>query len=189
MIAGCPGAFFIPWEWLAMTGVQVTSIGSRRLPGARPGARTLGDRITPATLIAVVAALGLALRLYCVLRPGYLLGVSEYDDGSYFGSAVRLSDGILPYRDFVFVQPPGITLLMMPFALLAKVVGATWGLALGRLATATVGAACIVAAGLLVRHRGRLAVLLTCGICAVHPEAILAAKTVLVEPWLVLFCL
>ena len=33
---------------------------------------------------------GSALRVYCLLRPGYLLGVTEYDDGSYFGSALRL---------------------------------------------------------------------------------------------------
>src|SRR5262249_22039404 len=51
------------------------------------------------------------------------------------------------------------------------------------------GTASIVLAGLLVRHRGRLAVLLTCGICAIHPDAVLAARTVLVEPWLVLTCL
>ena len=140
-------------------------------------------------LIIALSALGLGLRVYCLLRPGYLLGVTEYDDGSYFGSALRLVQGQLPYRDFVFVQPPGITLLMVPAALLAKVTGTAWGLAIGRILTMLAGTASIALTGLLVRHRGRLAVVVACGICAVHPDAIFAAHTVLVEPWLVLFCL
>jgi hypothetical protein len=40
-----------------------------------------------------------------------------------------------------------------------------------------------------VRHRGVLATLVTCGIVAVYPASVAAAHTVLVEPWLVLFCL
>ena len=91
-----------------MTGVQVTP----ELRGAWVGARARTERLTPAVLIVALSALGLGLRLYLLLRPGYLLGVTEYDDGSYFGSAIRLVQGQLPYRDFVFVQPPGITLLM-----------------------------------------------------------------------------
>jgi Glycosyltransferase family 87 len=168
-----------------VAGVQVTP----ELRGAWVGARARTERITPAVLIIALSALGLGLRVYCLLRPGYLLGVTEYDDGSYFGSAIRLVQGQLPYRDFVFVQPPGITLLMAPAALLAKVTGTAWGLATGRILTMLAGTASITLAGLLVRHRGRLAVIVACGICAVHPDAIFAAHTVLVEPWLVLFCL
>jgi len=168
-----------------MTGVQVTP----ELRGAWVGARARTERLTPAVLIVALSALGLGLRLYLLLRPGYLLGVTEYDDGSYFGSAIRLVQGQLPYRDFVFVQPPGITLLMVPAALLAKVTGTAWGLAIGRILTMLAGTASVTLTGLLVRHRGRLAVLVACGICAVHPDAVFAAHTVLVEPWLVLFCL
>jgi hypothetical protein len=168
-----------------MTGVQVTP----ELRGAWVGARARTERLTPAVLIMALSALGLGLRLYLLLRPGYLLGVTEYDDGSYFGSAIRLVQGQLPYRDFVFVQPPGITLLMVPAALLAKVTGTAGGLAIGRILTMLAGAASVTLTGLLVRHRGRLAVLVACGICAVHPDAVFAAHTVLVEPWLVVFCL
>ena len=144
----------------------------------------------PVTLIIVVAtALGLLLRLYQLSRPGFLFSVNEYDDGPYFGSAVRLVYGALPYRDFLIVQPPGITLLMIPAALLSKVTGTAWGMAAGRLLTAGAGAAAVALAGLLVRHRGVLATVIACGIMAVYPDSIQATKTVLVEPWLVLFCL
>jgi alpha-1,2-mannosyltransferase len=140
-------------------------------------------------IIVAATVLALGLRLYQLSRPGFLLSVNEYDDGPYFGSAVRLVYGALPYRDFLIVQPPGITLLMIPAALLSKATGTAWGMAVGRILTALAGAASVTLAGLLVRHRGVLATVIVCGIMAVYPDSIQAVKTVLVEPWLVLFCL
>jgi len=140
-------------------------------------------------VIVAATVLALGLRLYWLSRPGFLLSVNENDDGNYFGSAVRLVHGALPYRDFLIVQPPGITLLMIPAALLSKVTGTAWGMAVGRILTVLVGAAAVTLAGLLVRHRGVLAAVITCGLLAVYPDGIQAVKTVLVEPWLVLFCL
>ena len=62
-------------------------------------------------------------------------------------------------------------------------------MAIGRVLTMLASAAGVVLVGLLVRHRGALAALIACGVLAVFPAAIAAAHTVLVEPWLVLFCL
>ena len=140
-------------------------------------------------VIAAATVLALGLRIYELSLPGYLFGLTEYDDGSYFGSAVHLVGGVLPYRDFIFVQPPGILLLMAPVALVAKATGTAAGLAIGRVLTMVASAASVVLIGLLVRHRGALAALIACGVLAVFPAAIAAAHTVLVEPWLVLFCL
>ncbi len=90
----------------------------------------------PAGAVIVVTTLAaLGLRLAPLAGPG-LFGVTEYDDGAYFGSALRLLQGIVPYRDFVLVQPPGITLLLVPAALLAKAAGAAGGMAAARLLTA-----------------------------------------------------
>jgi alpha-1,2-mannosyltransferase len=149
------------------------------------GARLSGT----GAVIAGAVVVSLALRVYQLSRPGFLLGVTEYDDGPYFGSAVRLLDGSVPYRDFVLVQPPGITLLMVPAALLAKLTGTAGGMAAGRILTTLASAAGVALGGLLVRHRGVLATLVTCGILAVYPASVAASRTVLVEPWLVLFCL
>ena len=133
--------------------------------------------------------IGLGLRLFLLSRPGYLLGVTQYDDGPYFGSALRLVHGALPYRDFIIVQPPGITLLMTPAALLAQVTSTAWGMAAGRILTVVASSAGIVLVGLLARHRGPLAVALSCGVLAIFPGSLVAAHTVLLEPWLTLFCL
>jgi alpha-1,2-mannosyltransferase len=168
----------------------IASPGSGEPQGDSAAAAAARSAGTPVTLVIVAATvLALLLRLYWLSRPGFLLSVNEYDDGPYFGSAVRLVYGALPYRDFLIVQPPGITLLMIPAALLSKVTGTAWGMATGRLLTACAGAAAVALAGLLVRHRGILATVIACGVMAVYPDSIQATKTVLVEPWLVLFCL
>jgi hypothetical protein len=167
---------------------QVAGGGLRAGRHARaPGRRAQAPIIA---MIAVTTALALALRVYYQsTRAGFLAGVTEYDDGPYFGSALRLAAGVLPYRAFFMVQPPGITLLLAPVALVARVTSTASGMEIARVLTTAASGAGVVLAGLLVRRYGTLAVLLTCGIMAVHPESIAAAHTVLVEPWLVLFCL
>jgi len=49
------------------------------------------------------------LRLSLLSRPGYLSGFTQYNDGVYFGKAVRLVHGAIAYRDFAMAQPPGGT--------------------------------------------------------------------------------
>ena len=93
----------------------ITSSTGPRPAAAGASARRRFPRPSAVTAVIVMATLvGLALRLYQLSRPGYLLGITEYDDGADFGSAIRLVNGALPYRDFIMVQPPGITLLMAP---------------------------------------------------------------------------
>ena len=152
----------------------------------------LGRIETPRLVYAVIAVCTAAaafLRFYQLARPGYLLGLTEYDDGVNFGDALRLVSGVVPYRDFVAVQPPGTTVLMAPVALLAKGTGAAWGLAIARILTAAADTACVALLGLLVRHRGPVAAGIACGIYAVYPDALVAAHTFMLEPWLNLFCL
>ena len=167
------------------------------MPAAKPqtppaGSSRVSRWARPASVNAViitVTVVAVALRLYQLTRPDYLLGVTEYDDGTDFGSAILLVHGYLPYRDFIMVQPPGITLLMAPVAALTHELGTAWGMGVGRILTAVAGGAAAGLGGLLVRHRGLLAVLLTSGIIAVYPASVQSAHTVLLEPWLVLFCL
>lgn len=145
---------------------------------------------TPVSMvIAAAAVLALGLRVYQLMRPDILLGVVWYDDGMYFASALRLVDGVLPYRDFYFVQPPGLTLLLAPAALLAKVVGTPWGMATARILTLLASTACVVLGGLLVRHRGLLAVIVTSGLLAVYPVSVTDSHTIFIEPWVTMFCL
>ena len=139
----------------------------------------------------MLAATGLALavRLYLLSRPGYLTGITEYDDGVYLGGALSLLSGAPAYHGFAFVQPPGILLLMAPVALLAKVSAVTSAMAAARLLTVAASAACVTLLGSLVRHRGGYVTLVSCGLLAVYPDDIMAAHTLLLEPWMNLLVL
>lgn len=154
---------------------------TRRLPRRWPAYAAIG----------VTTALALTLRIWQLTRPGSLTGIVEYDDGPYVGSAVLFTHGILPYRDYIFVQPPGIILLLAPVAWLAKLgwISLPAVMATGRVVTMSVSALGVLAAGLLVRHRGVAAVLIAGGFQAVYTGSLQAAHTVLLEPWLALFTL
>ncbi len=167
-----------------------------------PATGTAGTRIVPARLaaapawprrpgviITVAALLGLGLRVFQLTRPGYLTGFTQYDDGVYIGNALRLVNGVIPYRDFAMVQPPGSMLLMVPAALGGKVFGSAWALAAARVLTVGADTANVVLAGLLVRHRGPLAAGVASGLYAVYPAALNASQSLFLEPWLNLFCL
>ena len=140
-------------------------------------------------ILLAMTALAAAIRLYLLTRDGYLRGVTEYDDGVYLGGAVNLLSGTVPYRDFAFVQPPGIFLLMAPAALLAKASAVSTAMAAARLATVAASAGCVALTGVLVRHRGPLVALVACGVLAVYPDDIMAAHTLLLEPWMNLLVL
>ncbi len=155
---------------------------------ARPSAAA-SSALSPGAVIVLATVLALALRIFQLSRPGHLIGFTQYDDGVYFGNALRLVNGAVPYRDFAMVQPPGSMLLMAPVALLAKVFGSVWGLAAARILTIAADAANVALIGLLVRNRGSLAVGLACGGYAVYPAALNASQSLFLEPWLNLFCL
>lgn len=141
-----------------------------------------------ATLAAVIAGYPLTLPHLLAGVHGFASGAG-YDDGVYLAAALRLLNGDLPYRDFAFVHPPGITLVMAPLAALSRFVGERDVLALARVATVLVAAANSALASISVRHHG-VAASVTAGVLlAGFPGAYNADHTLLLEPWLVLACL
>ncbi|MDQ6856150.1 MAG: glycosyltransferase 87 family protein [Candidatus Dormibacteraeota bacterium] len=139
-------------------------------------------------LIGTIALLAGGVTLFQWTRPGLLFG-EEPDISAYFGGAVRLVHGVLPYRDFVQVEPPGFQVLVSPLALLTNFIGTRNGLALVRLLMVAVAVLNVVLVGRLVRTRGPTAVLVACGLTALAPAVGYALHTVLLEPVVDLFCL
>jgi len=80
-----------------------------------------GLRVSPGAAMLAATVVALGIRLFTLSRPGFLTSPTEYDDGVYLGAAIRMTQGVMPYHDFAFVQPPGILLLMSPVALFARV--------------------------------------------------------------------
>jgi alpha-1,2-mannosyltransferase len=169
--------------------MTVTGNVRNRPAGASPRAAGRNPAMPVCAVITACTAAAVFLRFLQLSRPGFVLGVTEYDDGVLFGNAVRLVNGVIPYRDFAVVQPPGGILLMAPVALVAKVTGTAWGLGIARILTAGADCACVALLGVLVRHRGPLVAGVACGLYAVYPDALVASHTFLLEPWLNLFCL
>ncbi len=149
-----------------------------RAPAGSATARTV-------SVLAVVAA---GLALYQVTRPGLLFGVTP-DVAVYLGGAVRLGHGALPYRDYVFVQPPGFVLLASPVGLLSELVGTRDALGVLRLLTPLLAAANVLLVGRLLRHRGVAACLVACTLMACFPAELYAIRGPQLEPVVDLFCL
>ena len=92
------------------------------------------------TLLALaIVAVAFLARLAPVIQGGGLRGIDNYDAGVYFGSAIALTHGRLPYRDFLLLHPPGITVLLTPFAALTPLVGDANAMAVARLAVMLLG--------------------------------------------------
>ncbi|MEU7893379.1 tetratricopeptide repeat protein [Nonomuraea sp. NPDC049152] len=125
-------------------------------------------------------------------QPHVLMGIHQfgsYNEGVYFGSALRLVDGYFPYRDFTLLHPPGLTLILAPVAALSQVVGEQSALAIARLLSAGAAVAVVVLGTLVVRFRGRVAMLTAGVVLACSPRTSDVATTVELEPYYVFLCM
>ncbi|MEV5753285.1 hypothetical protein AB0L00_36160 [Actinoallomurus sp. NPDC052308] len=144
---------------------------------------------------AVVGGVGLlaaALLVWEFSRPHALVGthqLNSYNDGVYFGAALRLAGGELPYRDFTLLHPPGLPLMLAPAAALADMVGEPVAMAIARVLTAVMAVGVAVLGTLLVRYRGRVAMMTTGVALACSPLTFDAANTVELEAYHLVFCL
>ena len=168
------------------TLIEPTSETRVSTPASEPAHQRLTARLWPCAIPAFVS---LCLTWYGLSRPDGLLGVHGYDDGVYFGAVLRFVDGAVPYRDFVFVHPPGIMLLLSPIGLLSHVFDDRIALAIARCATAVVAALCCFLVAYVLRHRGSVAALAGGLALACFPLAIAGDNTVLLEPYLAGLCL
>ena len=120
---------------------------------------------------------------------GELPGGSDYDEGVYFATANALARGILPYRDFVSVHPPGVPVLLSPIAgPFTAIFGSTAGFIAARVLAALAGA---ITTFLLYRCAlklsGRYAAIIAASLYATFAAAIVAEGRVLLDPFMILF--
>ncbi|CAM8647167.1 Glycosyltransferase family 87 [Acidimicrobiia bacterium] len=163
--------------------------------GSRPVRRFIPS-LSPGQWIALGIPVLCAtfLALYQLVAPNALVGVQSlsgagYDDGVHVGTALRLTQLALPYRDYVFLHPPGIAVLLTPIALIGRVTSEQWALVLARLLTAIVVVANVALVGYLLRKRGAGAMLIAGLILALWPLAPHATHSVMIEPFAGFFIL
>lgn len=130
----------------------------------------------------MVGLVALAVRAAPLLVPGVLTSVREYDSGVMYTGSLALASGQLPYRDFVFLHPPGALLALLPFAAVGRVGDDALGLGLARLAVVAIGAVNAMLVAWLLRRRG-VAAMLAGGLgYALWAAVVPAEQTVLLEP-------
>ncbi len=166
---------------------MLTEVGAETAPTA-PSARILTRlKLSQRLAIAVgVGLLSLGLSLWQLSVPGFF---NFYDSGVYFAASFHLVSGVLPYRDFTFVQPPGILLLISPVTLLSRVIGTHDGFILARVVGALITGLNAGLLAWLVRHRGRTAMLIAGAGLALLPVASFVSSGVKLEPYLICFTL
>lgn len=148
-------------------------------------------RPAPSWLALLPALAAFLIDLLPLWKTGNWSGVFSFDDGVYVSSAVELVHGVVPYKDFVFVQPPGITLLLSPAAEVIKAVGVSTArvVTVARILTAVVTAAGAGLGSYAIRHRGALGMLVAGIALACYPLAYTADSATFLEPYLNLFVL
>jgi alpha-1,2-mannosyltransferase len=115
-------------------------IAVRRRPPAGAGRHEAGpDRRWYGRLTVAAAVLALAARCWVVLNGEGLHALVGYDPGVYYGAADALVHGLIPYRDVLLLHPPGILLMLSPFAALGSVTSDPTGMAAARLAVILLG--------------------------------------------------
>ena len=146
--------------------------------------------MTPRARLALlaVAFTGLLIRLLPLLgKNGPFAVASDYDDGVYFSASALLLRGVLPYRDFVFVHPPGILYFLGIVSWLRDPAN---GFVAARVLAAITGGVNVFFAGRIASRSGGLfAGLVAAGLYAIYPEAANVERSAYLEPALNLLCL
>jgi hypothetical protein len=103
---------------------------------------------------AAVFAVALLVRLAVRLSSGGLTALSTYDPGVYYAAGDALTFGRLPYRDFVFLHPPAVIVVLAPFDWFGRLTSDLAGFVAANLAFALLGALNAVLVVRLARHLG-----------------------------------
>ena len=120
-----------------------TASTPHRLGADARGQVSAGAR-TAWTAGVIIFGVALLARLIPLLRGGGLTGLNHYDDGVNFAGSLGLVHGELPYRDFLWLHPPGVQLALAPFAALSYLVGEPASFVVARLAWIVLGSATAV---------------------------------------------
>lgn len=132
-------------------------------------------------LLGMLGLGGAVLRLSPFFRRDGTLGWPvDYDEGVYTTAAALLWRGVLPYRDYFFAHPPGIAMLLAP---LVGWLNPDVMLIAGRWFMALCGVASLVLIAQVVQRAHRWpAAILAASLYVAWPEAVVAERSVLLEP-------
>lgn len=155
--------------------------GGAAAAGARP-------RVGDAWIVVTLFLAAVAVRLGVIGSSGGLHTLNGYDDGVYFSATTSLLHGLVPYRDFVLLHPPGI--LVLAAGPMAALYGAGLSdsdtLAAMRLVFVGLGGLNTVLVFFAGRHLSRAAGVVAASLYAVWGPVIREERTMLLETIVIL---
>jgi hypothetical protein len=120
---------------------------------------------------------------------GVLHGIVIGNESQNLGSAIALTNGALPYANFPLASPPGMTILMLPFAGLSHAVAPSVAMSLARAMTALTTVVAVYLAGFVARFYGVPASILAGVFTATYPVEFLSTAGVTTGPYVLAFSL
>ena len=129
--------------------------------------------------------LAVVCRIVSILQAGGFFAALNPDEGAYYGASMALAEGVLPYRDFLLLHPPGIAVLLAPFAALASVVGDADSMAAMRLGVVVLGGLNTVLVYRVALRIGVPAAVCASLFYAVWFPVVRVERTALLEPFVI----
>lgn len=145
--------------------------------------RLRGWFLTPLPYLLAIAAL---FRVWSVYTAGGFRAAFLYDDGVYYSAATALGHGLMPYRDFVLVHPPGSTVAFAPFGFLAEFTSDSTAFALARLAVICLGVLNTALIYRVAKSVGVFGATTAALLYAVWFPVVFAERSTLLEPFVIL---
>lgn len=139
-------------------------------------------------IVAVLFVLSIAVRLGVVHSSGGFEVLNGYDDGVYFAATNGLLHGLVPYRDFVLLHPPGIMVLGAGPVAVGHALGMSdvHTLVLVRALFVCLGGLNTALMFLAGRHLSRPAGVVAASLYAVWTPVVREERTMLLEPFVIL---
>ena len=132
----------------------------------------------------LIGLLAFVVRLLSALHSGGLYAVFGYDEGVYFGASTSFVSGLMPYRDFLLVHPPGSVVFLAPFAFLGRMTSEPTGWMVARLAIMALGAANAVLIYVIARRASALAGVVAGVLYAVWSPVVHVERTTMLEAFI-----
>ena len=126
-----------------------------------------------ALLAASLFLVAFVVRLVPLLVGGGLWGLGDYDDGVHYAAGAGLLHGRLPYRDYMFLHPPGIVLAAVPVAGIGGLIGEPTAFAAGRVLWMAIGSVTCVLVARFVLPLGLVAAAIAGVAYATFPPAVI----------------
>ena len=140
----------------------------------------------PLRVVVAVVAFSVALNVVELLQGGV---VGTYDSSIYFLGSAQIISGWFPYRNFLFLHPPGMLELLLPFGALSHVLGIDAAFNTSRLLILCIATANVGLIAWILRFRGRVAMLAAAAALSLSPANAVTATGVKLEPVFTLFVL